>query len=516
MKKKLFVLALSALSIAGLTGCNTQTGTGSVEVIWWNNYQVPNLSTTTEEEARKTDTYREYYYAKDLIAKFEEANKDIKIKMVYQGSYNDIKSKVDSALNGGDLPAMVSCYADSAYPWSVAGAVVDMKDAVKELQKDSDFNQNYLSIEQGMYGDGAVLTLPYSKSSETFVYNETVFNKVGAGKAGTDTKDSKGNDVYTAPESIASKKAYSVPTNWNELIAVARQIKTDYPKVFEEQYDENGYFKAVPFCWDSTENMIISLFKNAGVDYTASGSKITDRVLFKNEKAKELVVQLKKWNNEGLIATQNQLPLTDVSKGYHAYGSTMFSNGKIFMSVSSTAGARYFTNDGYLANMTKTLAWGNGNQKNVKVMSQGPSLCFLRNKNTKVQDAAFTFYKFLTNTENSAKLAVNTSYFPLRTSASTTTEVKALTDASVTKPADNASSSDKGKYYSGTVMKLNTTYSTDNSYFLSPVTNESSKCRTAVGKLINTIFDNKDIKTDEQIKAAVDTAFENAYTSVAA
>ena len=514
MKKKVLGLSLAVLSIMSITGCNKSSKT---EVIWWNNYQTPDLSQTTEEEARQNSNYREYYYAKDLIASFEEANPNIKITMVYQGSYSDIKSKVDAALNGGSLPAMVSCYADSAYSWSTSGAVKDMSSVLTELQSDSDFNQTYLSIEKSMYGNGSVLTLPYSKSGETFVYNETVFNQVGAGKCGTDTytTDSTGKQVasYTAPVASASKQKYNVPTNWNELIATARQIKDDFPEVFENQKDSDGYFNAVPFCWDSTENMAISLFKNAGIDYTATGDKITDRVLFNNNKAKELVVQLKKWNNEGLIATQNQLPYSNKAKGYHNYGSTYFAYGKIFMSMSSTAGARYFGNDGYLANMTKALAWGDGDQKDAKVMSQGPSLCFLRNKDTAVENAAVSFYKYLTNTENSAKLAANTSYFPLRTSSKNTETIKNITSAAETKPADDAKKSVKNSYYSGTVMKLNDTYTNDDSYFLSPVTSESAACRTAIGKLINQVFDTV-ATTDEEITTLVNTAFDEAYTSV--
>lgn len=511
MKKNVLGLSLAVLSIFGLTGC--KQGDGKTEVIWWNNYQTPDLSTTTEEEARKNSNYREYYYAKDLIEAFEAANPTIKITQVYKGSYSDIKSAVDAGVTAGNIPAMVSCYADSAYAWYESNVVKDMSSVVEELEKDSDYNQKYLSIEKNMY-NGKVLTLPYSKSGETFVYNESVFNKVGAGKAGTDTTDSDGNAVYTAPVASESKAKYDVPTNWDELISTAKQIKTDFKEVFENQYDKDGYFTAVPFCWDSAENMIISLLKNADINYTSSGDKASDRVLFNNDQAKELVVQLKKWNNEGLICTQNQLPITNASKGYHAYGSNLFCNGKIFMSMSSTAGARYFTNDGFLANMTKGLAWGNGDQKDVKVMSQGPSLCFLRNKDSKVEDAAVTFYKYLTNTDNSAKLAVNTAYFPLRTSSKNVESVKALTDAANTKPAENATASVKGNYYAGTVMKLNDTYTADDSYFLSPVTSESAACRTAIGKLITTVFDDKKAKTDDEIKEVVDKAFKTAYESV--
>ena len=516
--KKILGMSLAILAtITSLVGCNSTaseatvdfTKEGEGEVIWWNNYQDPTEDKVDEETARKSNTYREYYYAKDLIEAFQKEYPNIKITTVYKGSYSNIKQAVDSALTGGGLPCIATCYPDSVYSWNEAGAIQDMTGAAEILAKDSDYNQSYLTIEKSMYKSGTLLTLPYSKSAETFVYNETVFNKEGEGECGTSNK------TYTAPVAASTKTKYSVPTNWDELIATAKKIKADFPDVFANQKDSDGYFTAVPFCWDSAENMVISLFKNAGIDYTANGDSITSRVLFNNTKAKELLIQLKKWNNEGLIATQNQLPITNASKGYHAYGSNLFCNGKIFMSVSSTAGSRYFTNDGFLANMTKTLAWSNGSQADAKVISQGPSLAFFKTQDDNVSQAAFTFYKYLTNATNSANLAVNTSYFPLRTSAANNEKVKALTTAAATKPADNASTIDKGNYYAGTVMKINDTLTSTDSYFLSPVTKESADCRTAVGNMISTIFNDKTATTDAEIETLVTTALTNAYNTVA-
>lgn len=70
------------------------------------------------------------------------------------------------------------------------------------------------------------------------------------------------------------------------------------------------------------------------------------------------------------------------------------------------------------------------------------------------------------------------------------------------------------KTYTGQAFNLNTTYTQEDRYFLSPVFDLSADCRTAVGNIIDTIFNNKNIKTDEEIKNAVDAAFSNAYNAV--
>ncbi len=546
MKKKTVVLTLLT-SCAGLlascggtgTTCTNRENASFVDVEkitpveptekttikWWNNYQVPKED-SSETESRKDSTYREYWYAKDLISAFTKDHPNINVEMSYQGSYSEIVTNTSKALATGDQPNIVSCYGDSVAVFRKANenAVLNMTGYAKNLIEDKDFNQNYLDIEKGMYTTG-FYSLPYSKSAETLVVNQTIFDKVGEGKAGTDTekdvKDNSGNvtgkaAVYTAPVAAATKKAYTIPENIYELADLARTIKTDFPELYKNQKDKDGYFTAIPFCWDSAENMFISALQNSGIAYT-DGLKSTAacRVLFKNEDAKKLMIQLKKWNNEGLICTQNQLPITNAAKRNHQFSSNMVVAGSIAMAMSSTAGARYFATDGgFKATFHHALSWQeNGKAKDAKVISQGPSLCFF-DKGKAQNDASFIFYQYLTNAENGGELAANTSYFPLREKGYNNAKITAALAASETGATAEAKYGVKNSTYTGDVLNLNKTYTSEGAYFLSPVFEESSATRTAVGKLVAEVFDNKDATTDETIKAAVETAFNNAYTSV--
>ena len=393
----------------------------------------------------------------------------------------------------------------------------------------SDINQSYLNGEKNQYSDGKFNSMPFSKSGEILAVNQSVFDKEGAGKAGSDSADKDGKASYTAPTSIASKAKYSVPTNYKELIATARKMKEDYPSLFKNQYDSNHYFNAVPFCYDSAENMYISFSEMMGIPYTSNkSSNVAEQVLFNNDQAKALVVQLKKWNNEGLICTQNQLPISEGT--YHQYSSTMMAQGTIFMCITSTAGARYFANTdfksgkgGYTASMNETPAIDVNcfdNAKSApstaksKVIAQGPSLTFFKKSDEKQNVASFLFYKFLTNTENSARLAKQTSYFPIRNSSYKTETIKNILAKSNNVVDENTSYSDKVSTYSAQTFSLGSKYTSENRWYSSPVFDLSAKCRTAVGNIINTVFNNHEATTDEEITTLVNKAFTTAYTDV--
>lgn len=520
-KKSLGILALTSLM---LVGCGEKTSDKvtedkttiapdkQVEVTWWNNYQTPDAS-KTEEENRKNKNYYEYYYAQDLIAEFEAVHPNIKIDSQYKGNYTKIATSIKDGIATGNFPTIASTYQDNVATYVDNEISYDMTAFAAELEKDTDFNQNYLSIEKGCF-NGKYYSLPYSKSGETLAINQSVFDLEGAGKAGEDTT------IYTAPVAKDTKTKYNVPENFYEMIEVARKMKADFPDLFKNQRDAKGYFTAVPFCWDSSENMFISLLKNAGIAYTnGNGADAVAKNTWFSDEAKALMMQIKKWNNEGLIATQNQLPITDEKNQYHEYSSNMVTKGTIFMAVSSTAAASYFaTNGGFKASLNHAMNWKEGTKaKDAKVISQGPSLTFFRNKDNDVNKAAFEFYKFLTNTENSAKLAVTKAYFPLRETSYKTETVKALTDAAGTTDAKAAY---KAKYndYTGQALKLNETYTSENAYFMSDVFVGSAETRTAVGKLVKDVFDAKleETDTDVKLKAVVDKAFDNAKKALLA
>lgn len=500
------IVTLFTLSSLILTGCGSSTeGSDTIEVVWWNNYIKPN-NDKTEEENRQDKTYNEYFFAKDVIEAFEKQNQKIKVSMEYKGSYKAIADACKAGMGTGNLPTIASTYQDDVATYIENEVAYDMTELAKSLEEDKDFNQDFLQIEKGVY-QGSYYSLPYSKSGETFVVNQTAFDLVGAGKAGFDN-----NEGYTAPVSIESKKAYEIPENMFEMAELARTMKKDFPEVFANQKDEKGYFTAVPFCYESGANLFITMLKDANIPYTnGAGTNAKEKYLWNSEDAKALMVQLKEWNEEGLICTRNQL--TKTLNDYHKYAADLFNEGKMFMCVTSTDGPRYFAQDGYLASMNPLINWGeNSKAEDAFVLSQGPSLTFFRNKNEKVNQAAFAFYQFLTAKENTASFSAETSYFPLRESAYETEELKEIVNAADS--ADNNSSvADKSADYTGQVFQLNHTYTENSNYYISDAFDGSALSRTCIDGLVDEVF-NMDVDENNSIEKIVDTAFANAYSKL--
>ena len=546
MKKSvcsLFSIALCALAV---TGCNTQpsssTSVGNLrdlkaEVVWWNDYAQTGDAGTTQR----------FDYVQNVIKEFNKLYPNITVKQENHNSYSQIATDITNGLAAGNIPSMASVYPDPTIVWDETpnailhseqyfndpeigfGKTVDEEGNVIDDPSSTYADiQSSIESEKSGYGEGPLLTLPYSRSSEALFLNQTVFDKVGAGLCGSDSdKDvmtdpsGKLQETYTAPTAEATKKAYEVPTDWTEMVSLARQMKVDFPSVFDGTKDDYGYFNALPICYDSGDNLFISFCKMMNIDYTSN-----EEVLFNNDDAKAMMVQLKKWNNEGLIGTADQLPISNPTEGWHEYSTSMVNYGKVFMLISSTTSGMYLGVDGYRVGVYQTPTIGGKDMPDVSfsskvskngdhyAISQGPSLVLFGNKDENVQKATFLFYKFLTNTENGAGLAATTGYFANRPSSNSTGELKTIIDAADDPITDDnkdyADLTNKTNKYKGLSYKINEEYIEQNDYFIAPINDKSAAARTAVGNLVNTIFDTK-ATTDAEIEKLVDDAFTSAY-----
>lgn len=531
MKRSLGILVALTASVLVLNSCNFGD---DITLVWWNDYQQPTEDDPTADTSR-------YDFAQSVIEAFEEAHPNITVEQRQYDSYSAIASQIRTGLNSHVIPNIASVYPDDAATFGDAvlhagqyfddatigfGKTTDAEgnvvDDPKTLKSDIDFNS-----EKTSYGDDEddFLTLPYSRSSEALWINESVFELDSPGAAGhtaSEDPEVNGGEQYIAPVAVDSKEAYEVPTTWSEMIELARQMKEDFPETFANQRDEKGWFTAVPICYDSGDNLFISLCQMMGIDYTSD-----TRATFNNEDVKKMLVQLKKWNNEGLICTADQLMMDGK---YHSYSTSMVNYGKVFMLISSTTSGMYLYADGYKADVVSTPTAGkadfpifdSSDAGEHYAMAQGPSLVLFRDNNEDVQKATFEFYKFLTNTDNSAGLAATTGYFPIRSSSNDTDAVKNIIAAADDEVSENtttaASQQAKRDTYLGRSYKLNEQYTEEGCYFAATVYNtefgSSSAARTAVGTMINSLFE-RAATTDEEIEDLVDKVITTAFSSAA-
>ena len=541
MKKSvcsLFALVMIGFSVTGCSNKNPYIGTVDTDLknikadlVWWNDYAQTGSAAATQR----------YDYAQNVIKEFNKIYPNISVKQVEYASYSEIAKAVDNGLAGGNIPNIASTYPDNVLSWDTDGAIlhaeqyfddyklgfgVSMDDKGTFIEDNStvyaDIQAN-IESEKAAYGSGDLLSLPYSRSSEALFINKIVFDKEGEGKCGQDSDHEvmAGQEEYVAPTANASKKKYSVPKDWKEMISLARQMKKDF-SIFSDanQRDQDGWFINVPICYDSGDNLFISFSKMAGIDYADQ-----EKPLFNNDAAKQMMIQLKKWNNEGLLCTADQLTWSRTAPQYHSYSTSMVNYGQVFMLVSSTTSGMYLGVDGYNIDVYPTPTFGTDDYDNPAsnatsgkhyAISQGPSLALFENKDENTKKATFLFYKFLTNSQNSADLAATTGYFPIRKSSDNVSSYKKILDAAdsdvpehVTKTEDLTKKTDK---YKGLSAKVNSQYVSAGDYFAAPVNKYSASTRSAVGELVNYVF-NSTATTDAEIEKLVDDAFATAISS---
>ena len=505
--KHLIALSLGVVAASALAGCgnkktnssksSSDASSSETTVTFWNNY-------TEDPDGRGTandSDYKAYWYMVDMIAEFEKKNPTIHIETHAYDKYSTIANEVNKVLEGGKTPSMALTYGTFAYNWEKY--LVDVTDKGLAMEKDSDIISSYMDVEKQQYGGSKYYTLPFGKATEALMLNHEVFNAVGSEAAGVKQKDG-----YPAPSAISTKKAYSHPETFYDMMQLAAQMKTDYPEIFATQKDGAGYFTACPLIYENGDDLFFTVMESAGIPYVAAVDSAKDGVLFNNDKAKEAVCQLKKWNNEGLICVAENLYLKDEVKNVHVYPSDVFSAGKCFMVIATTRGSNWMAQDGFTVDYTKLPKWDANST--VKATSMGGSICFFQKSNKAEQEAAIAFYDFLNETENLAKLSVATDFCPIRSSSYKTEEVKANIEAAKTGVTASSSVDEKVKALAGQVLNLNAEYAKSNETFMSPVNKYSASMRTAIDSMMINVF-NKSATTDEEIKTLVDDEFQKAY-----
>lgn len=442
---KLVLVSLATLMSAGiLTACPANDG--RTNVVFWHTFGKAN------QELLDT-----------MIRDFEKENPDIKITASSQGGYPEIYQKLSSAIAAGDVPAMATCYADHVADYLKSNSVVDIS---QYLQSDTlGFTPEEGSHEEGgttVYGaqdyvkgywDEGVsyqkegcYSVPYAKSTEVMFYNKDFFDR----------------------------HHLTVPTTWDEMWALTKKITEEIWADKDFAGDDKDYYA---LGYDSDSNMYITLSEQMGIPYTTNENitKESDHYKFNNDQAKAMVQTLKGYYQKHYFITKG-------SMAQSSYTSTMFTQGRIVMTIGSTGGTTYNDSQSFnvgIAPVPRVDATHN------QIISQGPSICFLRRVSQAQKEAAWKFYKFITKTTNSAYYAMDTGYDPVRISSYTC-------DYYREKMEEDGIIQD--------VFKVTSTL--QDRYFSSPSFVGSANARTQVGGIFATYFTGA--KT-------LDEAFNEAY-----
>ncbi len=475
-KKKLLTGVLAVLSAAFVaTSCGESNDSGKTSSAQESSQSEQNSSTTTDGLAKFDEQVAALGDLKQLscevtfwhtigktnqetldsmITEFNKVYPNIKITHSQQGGYDDVKSAVSNAIPAGTTPTMTYCYPDHVADYLPSDSVVKldnyMNSSLIGLGVDnglddkgaSDFIQTYLSEGNNYTVNGKKVegyySMPFSKSTEVLFYNKDVFEE----------------------------NSWEVPQTWDQMWTLCKEAK--------EIYGDS----VIPLGYDSDANFFITYCAQNNIPYTTGEGN--EHFLFNNDQAKAFVNTIKDYScvtgGKGYWTSQTQL-------GSGTYTSTKFTNQEVLMSIGSTGGTTYNVSSNF---ETGVAALPQSDLNNGKVIMQGPSICFMSDSSLSQRVGAWLFYKYITNTHNSAIWSSMTGYNPVRTSSFT----------------DSAYATSKYSLVNTVLNFAGTGSSYADWYYTSPSFKGSSAARSEITSLMSGVLTGT--KT-------VDQAFEDAY-----
>lgn len=368
MKNKLVKLLILTAGVVGTCALSSCGGDGKVHVQFWH--------TMGKQKSGVVDR---------IIGEFNKIYPDVVIDSLGQGDYTALRDKLESAIPAGTMPHMAFCYPDHVAGYMKSNAIVNIDDYLNNPdlafnQDDGDISDYRTSYwkEGQEYEQPGTYSVPFAKSTEVLFYNKTMFEQYNL----------------------------TVPTTWDDMWTLCSKIKNEIMPVVEGlEY---------PMAYDSDSNLFITLCEQRGISYTTNKNitKPSDHITFNNNEARALINELVDYYDKGLFATKNTLPNS-------TYSSTLFTEGKTWMSIGSTGGTSYQTSENFEVAVAKCPVTAVGVENADKYISQGPSICFFRKGSTQQKEMAWKFYKFLTRSLNTCAYAIDSGYEPVRESAYT-------------------------------------------------------------------------------------------------
>lgn len=302
-----------------------------------------------------------------LAADFNASQDKIQVEAVYQGTYDDLLSKLKASMGTSEGPSLVQVYEIGSR------FMIDSK-AITPMQKFIDMDKYDLSqLEPNIIGyytfDGKLNSMPFNTSNPILYYNKDLFKAAGLD-----------------PE--------KPPKTYEELQQAAGAI-TKTGKASGANFAIYGWFME-------------QFFANQGADYVNNGNGRQSLATESLVNAEAGVKTLTWWKN--MVDSKAMINLgrkTDDSK-------KAFSAGQVGMILESTASLK-----GLVDNAQGKFEIGTGflpkpsDAKEGGVIVGGASLWIMNNRPDDEQKAAWEFVKFLTSPKEQAYWHINTGYFPI-------------------------------------------------------------------------------------------------------
>ena len=551
LKSKILMptLLLGALAIGTISACgepevpDPDPSGEKTKVVFWTNIWDPADEPTGESTMMDA-----------IVKAFEDKYPNIDVEYEQSGQYATINETIQTNLNNiNNLPNMAVCYPDYVVNYLQSGKVLKMDSFMNSTEYGfghdannngatesdtvaSDMNEAFLKEGQ-QYSVEGTFSLPWYKNSEALFYNYDVLDDI-FGEGNYEDKLTNWEGIIELAREMM--QVDDLETAWSHWSDEANGFVIDDHKVYwkGEDIPTNGSAPsnyATPISYDSIDNLFITFAEMMDVPYTAGDTDgngtVTkeEAILFYNpttgaaDETVQMIKMLKGWYDEGLITTSEMLD----AKGDGSYGcwNEYTYNQNSFIYINGSKNALYGSYNTFRGKVLPTPVIDSGMLKDTpvvdnknadsKAMSQGANIVFF-DKGNEANEAAWLFYKFLTNTENASTVGLQMTSMPVRSSSYETEEFKAATAAKDDFPEEITDNNQavNYEYLQANVYDIYQQYDENTQTFVAPVSQFSSSARSAIEEMMINVF-KYEAKDDADLTSYIEDELEAAYNQVA-
>jgi sn-glycerol 3-phosphate transport system substrate-binding protein len=310
-----------------------------------------------------------------MVAGYNKSQSNITVEAVFQGTYDDLLSKLNTALASNAAPALAQVFDIGQRYMYDSKEVLPMQAFIDRDKFDtSDFEPAVINYYK--YQD-KLQSMPFNASSSILYYNKDAFREVGLD-----------------PE--------KPPTTFSEVAEYAKKLTK---KDASGQTVRYGFGPSI-YGWLFEQWMAVS-----GQLYADNGNGRDDRatkVVYNNAAGKAIL----DWWKAGLDGGYFSNPGIDNPGAQNS-----FNAGKNAMYVESTAQMRNHINNAKFAVGTGFFPRPDNKPKDGGNIIGGASLYIMKSRPAEEQQAAWEFVKYVMSPLVQAQWQADTGYYPIRKSA---------------------------------------------------------------------------------------------------
>ena len=308
-----------------------------------------------------------------MVQEFNNGNPDVKVKLIFQGLYNDMKTKLLAVSKTNDYPDI----AQVAIEYLDVFVDEDKIEPITSLISEEDRSDILPQFWNGVIREREIYAFPFNQSVQVLYYNRDAFRKAG----------------------IDPDKP---PKTWNQVIEYGKRLTKDFDN--DGVVDQWAVLISLEGVFGFTP-----LIRQVGGEFM---NEDRTKALFNNEEGVKVMQLVQDMAYKYRIMPSNWTLFE---------GTNAFLQGKIAMGPITCAGIKF---------AEENLPWELGIAplpfvENKSVLLGGAGIVIFTNA-VKKKRAAFDFIQWLTSKENTIRWHEETGYLPLRKSAIESVELQSF------------------------------------------------------------------------------------------